>query len=103
MEPKRVLLLVLSLLVTSFSLFSQSVTSDKEDYAPRSTAIFTGSGFAPNEVVVLKVKNLNQPCHTVSPDSSYLAWNVPADGIGGFTTNWTVCDCPGDSLRLKAV
>jgi hypothetical protein len=89
-------------LVTASWAQTATVTTDKPDYAPRSTAIFTGSGFAPFEQVVLKVKNLNQPCHTVSADSSYLAWSVPADGSGGFTTEWTVCDCPGDSLRLKA-
>src|SRR6476619_3714810 len=79
-----------------------TVTTDQPDYAPRSNAVFTGSGFAPNENVVLKVKNLFQPCHTVNPDSSYLSWTVTADANGGFVTNWTVCDCPGDSLRLKA-
>jgi hypothetical protein len=79
-----------------------SVTSDKGDYAPRSTAVFTGSGFLPNEQVVLKVKNLFQPCHTVSSDSSYLPWTVTADDNGAFVTEWTVCDCNGDSLRLKA-
>ena len=51
--------------------FEATVTSDKPDYAPLSTAIFTGAGFAPYENVVLKVKNLNQPCNTVSADSSY--------------------------------
>src|ERR1043165_6983623 len=101
-------ILLLSLSVFLFSSFTNlvngqaSVTTDKPDYAPRSSAVFTGSGFAPNENVVLKVKNLNQPCHTVNADSSYLAWTVTADSAGAFVTNWTVCDCDGDSLRLKA-
>lgn len=82
--------------------FTATVTSDKLDYAPTSTAIFTGLGFLPNENVVLKVKNLDQPCNTVSADSSYLPWTVTADANGDFVTAWTVCDCPGDSLRLKA-
>src|SRR4030095_1123126 len=68
----------------------------------RSTATFTGSGFAPNEVVVLKVKNLSYPCNTVFADSSYLPWTATADADGNFVTTWTVCNCPGDSLRLKA-
>src|SRR6187402_573533 len=80
-----------------------TVTSDKDDYAPLSTAIFTGDGFAANENVVLKVKNLNQPCNTVSADSSYISWTVTTDADGHFETNWTVCNCPGDSLRLRAV
>src|SRR5688572_12249521 len=83
--------------------FEATVTSDKDDYAPLSTAIFTGNGFGPIEEVVLKVKNLNQPCNTVSADSSYFPWTVTTDESGHFETTWTVCNCPGDSLRLKAV
>ncbi|RYE05636.1 MAG: hypothetical protein EOP51_34440, partial [Sphingobacteriales bacterium] len=40
--------------------------------------------------------------NTVTADSSYLPWTVKADAGGNFVTNWTVCDCIGDSLRLKA-
>ncbi len=83
--------------------FTATVVSDQPDYAPLSTATFTGDGFAPNEEVVLKVKNLNQPCNTVTADSSYLPWTVTTDNDGHFVTTWTVCNCPGDSLRLKAV
>ena len=79
-----------------------TVTSDKPDYAPLSNAVFTGSGFAPNEDVVLKVKNMTQPCGTVSADSSYIPWTVKADADGNFVTNWTVCNCAGDSLKLRA-
>ena len=79
------------------------VVSDKPDYAPLSTAIFTGDGFGAIEDVVLKVKNLNQPCNTVSADSSYLSWTVTTDADGHFETRWTVCNCPYDSLRLRAV
>ncbi|WP_125185440.1 hypothetical protein [Botryobacter ruber] len=112
------MLLVLSLVMSSFFMLAQTgainlsfspqvvseptVTTDKEDYAPRSNAVFTGAGFSANEDVVLKVKNLSRPCNTVSADSSYLPFTVKADADGGFVTNWTVCDCPGDSLRLKA-
>jgi hypothetical protein len=53
--------------------------------------------------VVLKVKNLFQACNTVSADSSYFPWTVTADNDGHFVTTWTVCNCPGDSLRLRAV
>lgn len=95
-----VLFLLLS--ISSVSLGQATVTSDADDYPPRSTAIFTGAGFEPGESVELKVKNLTQPCNTVSADSSYLPWTVQADESGGFVTEWLVCDCPGDSLRLKA-
>src|SRR5687768_12836838 len=94
-----VLLLVF---LTTMTFGQASVTGDAEDYAPRSTATFTGAGFLPGETVVLKVKNLSRPCNTVFADSSYLPWNVVADENGGFVTEWLVCDCPGDSLRLKA-
>jgi hypothetical protein len=43
--------------------FGATVVSDQDDYAPFSTATFTGNGFAPNEDVVLKVKNLTKPCN----------------------------------------
>ena len=72
--------------------FEATVTSDQADYAPLSTATFTGSGFLPFENVVLKVKNLNQPCNIVSADSSYFPWTVAADENGGFITQWTVCN-----------
>jgi large repetitive protein len=82
---------------------SATVTTDKPDYAPRSNAVFSGKGFAPGETVDLRVKNLFRACNTVTADSSYLPWTVVADGSGNFITNWTVCDCNGDSLRLRAV
>ncbi len=82
--------------------FEATVTSDYPEYAPLSTATFTGAGFLPNENVVLKVKNLSQPCNTVTADSSYFPWTVTADANGEFITTWTVCNCSGDSLRLKA-
>jgi hypothetical protein len=101
------LLLRLAMLVMSVGMMSAvvgqaTVTSDKPDYAPRSNAVFTGAGFQAFEQVQLKVKNLNSPCNTITTDSSYLPWTVTADANGVFVTNWTVCDCPGDSLRLKA-
>ena len=107
MQPKlRAALMAVTVLflsfVTSIAFGQATVTSDKDDYAPLSTAIFSGSGFQPFENVVLKVKNLNQPCNTVSADSSYLPWTVVADSVGSFVTTWTVCDCYGDSLRLRA-
>src|SRR5688572_14208409 len=75
---------LLAQVTTTTSSSTATVTSDKDDYAPRSNAVFTGAGFSPGEAVVLKVKNLNRPCNTVSTDSSYLPWTVTADGSGGF-------------------
>ena len=103
---------ILRLLQTSFAIIvltlttslvsAQTLTSDRADYPPMSLATFYGNGFGPNEQVVLKVKNLEQPCNTITADSSYLPWTVYADANGSFITTWTVCNCPGDSLRLKA-
>src|SRR6476661_1122146 len=102
--------LLLPFFVMVFSVFTTvthaqtaTVTTDKPDYAPRSNAVFTGTGFQPGETVALRVKNLFRACNTVTADSSYLPWTVVADASGGFVTNWTVCDCNGDSLRLRAV
>jgi hypothetical protein len=94
--------LFLMMAFSSKSFGQATVTSDADDYAPRSTATFTGAGFEPGESVVLKVKNLSYPCNTVFADSSYLPWTVTADENGGFVTTWLVCECPGDSLRLRA-
>uniref|UniRef100_UPI00164FAF52 YDG domain-containing protein n=1 Tax=Pontibacter beigongshangensis TaxID=2574733 RepID=UPI00164FAF52 len=104
---QQMLLIFGLMLLATFGVQAQdvspaTVTTDKDDYAPRSNAVFTGSGFAAYENVVLKVKNLSKPCNTVSADSSYLPFSVVTDANGGFVTNWTVCDCPGDSLQLKA-
>jgi hypothetical protein len=79
-----------------------TITPNQADYAPLSTATFWGEGFSPNEQVILKVKNLSRPCNTTAGDSSYLPWTIVADSEGNFVTTWTVCDCFGDSLRVRA-
>jgi hypothetical protein len=101
---RALLLTLFTITLTSVNVFSQTATivTDQPDYAPLSQAVFTGSGFQANESVTLKVKNMTQPCNTVSADSSYLPWTVTTDGAGGFVTNWTVCNCAGDSLKLIA-
>jgi hypothetical protein len=59
--------------------------------------------FDAGETVILKVKNLSYPCNTVFADSSYLTDDSScAMKMVDFVVEWTVCDCPGDSLRLKA-
>src|SRR5688572_24779048 len=40
---------VLLSFVTSATFGQATVTSDKDDYAPRSNAVFTGAGFTPGE------------------------------------------------------
>src|ERR1041385_9192012 len=41
--------LIISLLIFSIQTQAQVLTSDRPDYAPMSTAVFTGSGFQANE------------------------------------------------------
>jgi hypothetical protein len=106
----RFAIILLGLMLSFTSVSSQDTEpdpgpilfTDKPDYHPLSTAIFSGNGFGPNEAVLLKVKNLTQPCGTTSGDSSYLSWSVFTDSSGHFETTWTVCNCPGDFLKLKA-
>jgi hypothetical protein len=101
---RKARLFVLSMLIIlgSADAFAQTLTTDNTDYPPLSNAVFTGDGFGANETVILRVKNLTQPCNTTYGDSSYLPWTVLADETGHFETSWTVCNCPGDSLKLKA-
>ena len=66
-----------------------TIITDKDDYAPMSNAVFSGSGFQAYEVVVLRVKNLTQPCETTHADQSYAPWTVTTAANGSFTTNWT--------------
>jgi hypothetical protein len=101
-RPANILISFLILMAFTISVNAQTLTTDKDDYPPLSNAVFSGAGFFPNEKVVLKVKNLTQPCYTTLGDSSYAPWTVTADSLGNFVTNWTVCNCPSDSLRLKA-
>ncbi|TRX29811.1 HYR-like domain-containing protein [Flavobacterium gawalongense] len=97
-----IVFLIANLFFVSAAFGQASVTSDKPDYPPLSNAVFTGVGFSPNENVLLKVENLTKPINTTSGDSSYSPWTVTADADGTFITNWTVCNCSGDLLRVSA-
>jgi len=74
LQSKKMLLrfamLVMSVGMMSGVAGQATVTSDAPDYGPLSLATFTGNGFAPNENVVLKVKNLFQALNTKQADSS---------------------------------
>ncbi|RTY88012.1 hypothetical protein EKL32_25520, partial [Flavobacterium sp. GSN2] len=78
-----------------------TLTSDQTDYAPGSTATFTGSGFYPNEVVNMQVLHADE-----TPDSGedHGSWQVTADASGNFVTTWHVCqdDCLDSTLRASA-
>jgi len=77
------------------------VGTDKSDYAPGETAVFTGNGFAPGETVILQVLHQDG---TSDGGADHQPWRVVADPNGGFQTTWHVCedDCLGSILRVSA-
>ncbi|TRX33265.1 hypothetical protein FNW52_16030, partial [Flavobacterium sp. ZT3R18] len=81
--------------------FGQTLTSDQDDYAPGTTATFTGSGFFPGETVSMVVRHADETPDTGEDHSS---WTVVADENGNFVTTWHVCedDCLGSTLRATA-
>jgi hypothetical protein len=83
--------------------YEATLTSDKDDYAPGSTATLTGSGFEPGETVTMQVLHANY--HEGDPiGEDHEPWYVTADENGIFITTWHVCedDCVGELLRATA-
>src|SRR5262245_28106502 len=81
---------------------AQSLQSDQPDYAPGSTAVLLGSGFAPNENVTLQVLHADG---TPDTGQDHQPWIVAANEDGFVVTSWHVCedDCVGAILRATAV
>ncbi|MFV5686974.1 beta strand repeat-containing protein, partial [Flavobacterium sp. GB2R13] len=81
--------------------FGQILTSDQPDYAPGTTATFTGSGFQPGEQVTVIVLHYDG---TSDGGLDHQPWEVTADADGNFVTTWHVCedDCVGSTLRATA-
>ena len=82
--------------------FEATVTSDQPDYAPFRQQLLQVMGLAANEDVILKVKNLDQPCNTVAADSSYFPWTVTADDDGHLKLHGQYVIVPGDSLEIES-
>jgi hypothetical protein len=97
-----IVFLIAHLFFASVSFGQAIITSNEPDYSPLSNAVFTGAGFSPNENVLLKVENLTKSIDVTSGDPSYSSWTVIVDANGAFVTNWTVCNCRGDLLRVSA-
>ncbi len=81
-------LLLRSLLFTFFALtltnvttFSQTatLTSDQADYAPGTTATFTGSGFQAGEIITMLVLHYDG---TSDGGAEHQPWEVIADADG---------------------
>jgi hypothetical protein len=64
-----------------------SLTTDSIDYQPGSTAIFTGTGFLPNEQVSIKVTLLGNP---PGYGPAYDPFTVTANAQGSFNAYWYV-------------
>jgi hypothetical protein len=78
------------------------LSTDRLDYAPGATAVFSGSGFAAGETVALQVVHIDGRPNT---DASHTPSTVVADMIGSFRTTWVVdsVDAVGSTLEVKAV
>ncbi|MGH7726918.1 MAG: immunoglobulin-like domain-containing protein [Candidatus Eiseniibacteriota bacterium] len=87
------LTVVFALALGAIESQAQTLVSDKLDYAPGTTAVFTGSGFAPSEFVQIEVTPSAAPVES---------WTVVADEMGNFVTSWEVCYCPAMTLRATA-
>ena len=91
------LILVLFLSLASFNVKGQAtVRTDLDDYPPGATAIITGSGFQPGEIVELHVEHAEGDPLGIDPQY-HTPWYDTADATGNFTTSWYV-PTDGDAL-----
>jgi hypothetical protein len=81
---------------------STAVWTARPDYAPGTTAVIGGSGFAAGETVNLQVMHIDGRPNT---DASHAPWQVVADANGDFSTTWLVdtVDAGGSTLEVSAV
>ena len=70
--------ILITLLALPFALYGQDVTTDKLDYKPGETAYASGTGWFPNENIVLNVHE--EP--VMHPD---VVTNTTSDASGNFT------------------
>ncbi|HUR28444.1 MAG TPA: hypothetical protein VM509_09675, partial [Planctomycetota bacterium] len=76
--------------------WSQTLTTDKEDYQPGETCVFTGTGFAPGEMVTMLVMHVDG---SASTGTAHDPWFVDADQDGNFMALWECLeDCRGATL-----
>ena len=89
------------IMMCSVGLMAQTLTTDKPDYAPGTTANFKGAGFAAGETISLVVHHADG---TPDTGADHDPWTVTADANGDFITTWHVCndDCLGSTLRVTA-
>ncbi|MFB2981753.1 hypothetical protein, partial [Microseira sp. BLCC-F43] len=71
-------------------LDSPLVTTNKSDYAPGETAVISGSGYAPNSTVEIKIADAPDDYGDDGDRDFYAPIQVTVDQNGFFTVNWTV-------------
>ena len=65
------------------AIFGAEVVTDTSYYAPGDTALISGSGYQPDQVVTIQITPL-LGAHDLEP------WDVTADQYGSFTTSWEI-------------
>ncbi|HEU4507265.1 MAG TPA: hypothetical protein VFR78_03435 [Pyrinomonadaceae bacterium] len=77
------------------------VFTDKPNYFPGETALISGAGFWPNEIITLQVVHTDG---TANDGGGHEPWNVIADNFGNFDTTWFVDpdDSAGSAFLLIA-
>jgi hypothetical protein len=79
---------------------SATLITDQTDYAPKSTAIFRGSGFIAGETVDLQVSRIDGGA---AASTDFIPWHVLADSQGNFVTaGYVAGDLVGASLQATA-
>src|SRR5829696_8779249 len=78
-----------------------SVLTDKLHYEPGETVLIKGSGFSPDERVVLQVRHHDR---RVEVGSAYDPWDVQADAAGDISSSWIVNpqETHGSWLEVRA-
>ncbi|MDP3313100.1 HYR domain-containing protein [Lutibacter sp.] len=88
-NPLGMWLTVMLTVLMSFNTWAQTVSTDKDDYAPGETVLITGSGFLPGEKVSLLIIHIDPNfifhLHDDMPDAL-------VDEDGNFTSSWFVLD-----------
>jgi hypothetical protein len=79
-----------------------TLTIDRPDHVPGTTAAISGSGFNSGETVTLTVKHIDGKANT---DLSNTPFTATADSTGAFQTTWVVDKgvATGSTLQVRAV
>ncbi len=80
------LLLTFALTTKANAQAQPVVTTDQSDYSSGTTVSIAGSGFEPDEMVMLQV--LHSPDASGDNDPTYQEWTVQADTSGNITSTW---------------